>query len=143
MYYGNFDGKEMMVVLILFSSKTGNVKRFMNKLLREYPEKQLEAVDLNTIDGIDKPYILVTYTTKMGQVPEEVSNFLSKNEHRELLLGVASSGNRNWGRLFGRAADTISDICSTKEHRVPMIHKFELSGTTKDRQTFMERVELL
>lgn len=79
---------------------------------------------------MNEPYILITYTTGFGQVPQTTLDFLTNNHH--FLLAVASSGNRNWGNNFGKSADIISEL-----YKVPIIHKFELSGTQKDVEIFL------
>lgn len=49
--------------------------------------------------------------------------------------GVASSGNRNWGANFGKAGELIS-----KQFMVPLLLKFELSGTKRDVEIFEQEV---
>ncbi|MBY8914453.1 class Ib ribonucleoside-diphosphate reductase assembly flavoprotein NrdI [Bacillus sp. YC2] len=116
------------MVQIIFDSKTGNVQRFVNKtdfqLIRKVDE----------IEDLDTPFVLVTYTTNFGQVPASTQAFLEKNAH--LLIGVAASGNKVWGEYFAKSADTIS-----KQYQVPVLHKFELSGTAKDVELFTQEVE--
>lgn len=116
------------MVQIIFDSKTGNVQRFVNKtgfqLIRKVDE----------IEDLDTPFVLVTYTTNFGQVPASTQAFLEKNAH--LLIGVAASGNKIWGEHFAKSADTIS-----KQYQVPILHKFELSGTAKDVELFTQEVE--
>ncbi|KXZ15060.1 ribonucleotide reductase [Bacillus nakamurai] len=116
------------MVQIIFDSKTGNVQRFVNKtgfqLIRKVDE----------IEDLDTPFVLVTYTTNFGQVPASTQAFLEKNAH--LLIGVAASGNKIWGEHFAKSADTIS-----KQYQVPVLHKFELSGTAKDVELFTQEVE--
>lgn len=116
------------MVQIVYDSKTGNVKRFMGKI-EHYLKKHVKEAD-----GINSPFILVTYTTNFGEVPQSTKDFLDKNgEH---LIGVAASGNKNWGDNFARSADRIS-----RSYQVPIIHKFELSGTEKDVDLFTQEVE--
>lgn len=113
-------------MLILYDSKTGNVRRFAGKLdMPAYPIEETMAVD--------EPFVLVTYTTGFGQVPEKVLSFLKRN-HR-YLKGVAASGNRNWGAGFARSADRISEM-----YGVPVLGKFELSGTRQSVEQFMQGV---
>ncbi|QKN92191.1 class Ib ribonucleoside-diphosphate reductase assembly flavoprotein NrdI [Bacillus amyloliquefaciens] len=116
------------MVQIIFDSKTGNVQRFVNKtdfqLIRKVDE----------IEDLDTPFVLVTYTTNFGQVPASTQAFLEKNAH--LLQGVAASGNKIWGENFAKSADTIS-----KQYQVPVLLKFELSGTAKDVELFIQEVE--
>lgn len=116
-------------MLVVYDSKTGNVKRFINKL-------NMRAVPIDEQDQVDEPFVLVTYTTGFGQVPEKVNSFLETNH--EMLRGVSASGNRNWGQGFAKSADTIS-----RKYDVPVILKFELSGTSQDTQHFVERVQAI
>lgn len=118
-------------IIIVYDSKTGNVQRFINKVKNEL---NIETVKI--YDGliIKKPFILVTYTTGFGQVPKTTKDFLMKNH--QYMIAVASSGNMNWGMKFAVAADEIS-----KKYSVPIILKFELSGTQKDVQRFIEEVK--
>ncbi|WPP40692.1 class Ib ribonucleoside-diphosphate reductase assembly flavoprotein NrdI [Paenibacillus hunanensis] len=117
-------------MLIAYDSKTGNVKRFIGKL----KHSSVQAVQIEEALQLNEPFVLITYTTGFGQVPEKVNHFLEKNHQR--LLGVAASGNRNWGDNFGKSADLISE-----RYGVPVVYKFELSGTTGDAQRFVQEVE--
>ncbi|WP_223068915.1 class Ib ribonucleoside-diphosphate reductase assembly flavoprotein NrdI [Paenibacillus caui] len=113
-------------MLIAYDSKTGNVKRFIGKL-------KMPAVQIDDSMTLDEPFVLVTYTTGFGQVPERVASFLKRNYKQ--LVGVAASGNRNWGDKFARSADIISE-----EYHVPVVGKFELSGTFGDAERFKQEV---
>lgn len=113
-------------MLIAYDSKTGNVRRFINKL-------KLPAVQIEEHMTIDEPYVLVTYTTGFGQIPEKVSSFLEKNHSR--LKGIAASGNKNWGELYAHSADLIA-----QRYNVPVVGKFELSGTYGDVERIKQEV---
>lgn len=113
-------------MLIAFDSKTGNVKRFVQKL-------DMECLQITADCVVDQPFILVTYTTGFGQAPQATLNFLAANGH--LLQGVVSSGNMNWGARYGLAGDHIADM-----YGVPLLMKFELSGTNKDVMQFKQEV---
>lgn len=113
-------------MLIAYDSKTGNVKRFIQKL-------DCPAVQIKEDMTLEEPFVLITYTTGFGQVPAKVSAFLDNNYKR--LLGVAASGNRNWGEKFAKSADLISE-----RYQVPIVAKFELSGTKRDAENFMQEV---
>ena len=121
-----FVRRRIIVLLIVYDSMTGNVKRFISKL-------KLPAVQIQNQMTIDEPYVLITYTTGFGQIPEKVSSFLQKNSQH--LVGVSASGNRNWGERFAKSADLIS-----KAYNVPVISKFELSGTKSDVAYFEQEV---
>lgn len=116
-------------MLIVYDSKTGNVKRFIAKL-------QLPAVQIEDRMTIDEPYVLVTYTTGFGEIPKRVSTFLQDNAKH--LHGVSASGNRNWGERFALSADLIAE-----QYKVPVISKFELSGTKTDVERFERGVNLV
>ncbi|SMG50754.1 class Ib ribonucleoside-diphosphate reductase assembly flavoprotein NrdI [Paenibacillus aquistagni] len=112
---------------IIFDSKTGNVKRFVGKL-------DMECTQITPELEIEVPYILITYTTGFGQTPQMTKDFLSRNGR--LPLAVASSGNMNWGNNYGRAANLIAE-----QYGVPVLMKFELSGTQKDVVRFKQGVD--
>ncbi|SDT13718.1 protein involved in ribonucleotide reduction [Paenibacillaceae bacterium GAS479] len=116
-------------MLIAYTSRTGNVRKFVSKL--GYP-----AVQINESTTVEEPFVLVTYTTGFGEVPPAVDAFLEKN--RDYLRGVSASGNRNWGTCFAGSADKVSE-----RYEVPVVCKFELSGTTRDVEQFMREVEPL
>jgi protein involved in ribonucleotide reduction len=80
-------------------------------------------------------FVLITYTNGFGAVPQEVQEFLGKHNHN--LVGVSASGNKNWGKdLFAKSGDKIS-----QQYNIPLLHKFELSGTDNDLMIFLERVK--
>lgn len=110
-------------MLVAFASKTSNVERFIKSL------PDIKSVKITDNLLLEEDFILVTYTTGFGQVPQLVEDFLTKNYKH--LRGVASSGNRNWGDMFAKSADVISD-----KYNVPVLMKFELSGTINDRKKF-------
>lgn len=120
-------------LLIVFTSRTGNVRRFVQKL--PFPSVEINRQNVDTAQ-ITKPFVFVTYTTGFGQVPIPAAKFIKNN--REWLRGVAASGNRNWAGYFAKAADAIAE-----QYDVPILLKFELSGTDEDVQKFIERVNRL
>lgn len=112
---------------IVYESKTGNVKRFCDKL-------SAFGLPVYSIDEApNEPFVLITYTTLMGSTPNKTELFLM--DKYTLCRGVASSGNRNWGNLFAKAADNIS-----KTFGIPVLHKFELSGLQSDVDKLIEEV---
>ncbi|MDA8353890.1 MAG: class Ib ribonucleoside-diphosphate reductase assembly flavoprotein NrdI [Firmicutes bacterium] len=111
---------------ILYASKTGNVRRFIVKT-------GFSALCIDENPLVEQPFVLVTYTTGFGQVPDQVTQFLQRN-HR-FLFAVAASGNKNWGEGFARSADIIAE-----KYGVPILCKFEMSGTKGDVEIFNERM---
>lgn len=113
-------------MLVAYVSRTGNVEKFVEKL-------NMRSVRITEGLTIQEPYVLITYTTGFGQVPEPVMHFLQNNPKH--LMGVSASGNRNWGESFAKSADRISQWL-----KVPVLSKFELSGTAKDVELFKREV---
>ncbi|AEZ50488.1 flavodoxin [Bacillus phage BCD7] len=116
---------------IYYDSKTGNTKRFCNKL-------PYDSDSIGEVETITSPFILVTHATGFGNVPLETIDFLQKNAEavHTYMKGVACSGNVNWGSNYAKPADIIS-----KKYNVPVILKFEMFGTEKDVKDFVEGVE--
>ncbi|MCO7176068.1 class Ib ribonucleoside-diphosphate reductase assembly flavoprotein NrdI [Sporolactobacillus kofuensis] len=114
---------------ILYATMTGNVKRFLAKT-------GLAHQPISSVEKIDEPFVLVTNTIGFGDAPDQVKDFLSRNERN--LVAVAASGNRNWGRNFAHAADVVAAM-----YHVPILYKFELGGTDHDVIEFRERVKAL
>lgn len=105
--------------MIAFASRTGNVRHIVAQL-------HLPAVEIDANMTLARPFVLLTYTDKLGEVPEAVSRFMEKNG--AYCRGVAVSGNRNFGHHnFGRAGDIIA-----RQWRVPLIRKMELRGFAQD-----------
>ena len=113
-------------MLIVFDSLTGNVDRFVGKL--SLPSQRITKGLVVKTD-----YILITYTTGLGKVPETTAGFLKDNS--AYLRGVASSGNRNFGSNFARAADEIAE-----KYKVPLLLKFEFFGVPSDITRLMEEI---
>lgn len=118
-----------MSIGIYYSSMTGNVRRFIKKT-------GLEAIEIKSADTevIHDYFVFVTYTIGIGQVPPLVAEFLKNN--REKIVGVASSGNKLWGRNFANAGVIIS-----QEFNVPLMLKFELGGLESDVRKFQEEFD--
>ncbi|RYM06208.1 class Ib ribonucleoside-diphosphate reductase assembly flavoprotein NrdI [Sporolactobacillus sp. THM7-7] len=114
-------------MLILYHSMTGNVRRFLAKT-------ELPHEPISRRKAVGEPFLLVTNTIGFGDAPETVKTFLRQNGRH--LIGVAASGNRNWGANFARAADVIAAA-----YHVPVVYKFELGGTATDVIQFRERVK--
>lgn len=113
-------------LLVIFDSLTGNVQRFINKL-------SMRNAKISTDLIVSEPFVLITYTTGFGEIPESVKKFLILNHTH--LKGVIGSGNKNWGSFYCGSAETIS-----KQYDVPLLHKFELSGSQKDVEKIKQEV---
>ncbi len=115
-------------MLIVYASRTGNVARFVQKL----PFKNCLRIRTGT-EEVQVPCVLITYTTGFGEVPPEVMEFARRN--RNHIVGVAASGNRNWGANFARAGVILSQML-----QVPLLLQFELAGWQSDVDKFVRAV---
>ncbi|MGY3839027.1 class Ib ribonucleoside-diphosphate reductase assembly flavoprotein NrdI [Bacillus atrophaeus] len=120
-------------MIITYESKTGNVRRFVKALQNKLDIETIEITD-DTI--IKQEFIHITYTIGFGEVPERTLNFINKNKNK--IRGIAVSGNKAWGDNYGLAGDKLS----AKFH-VPLLLKFELSGTKQDLQKIIQEVQLI
>lgn len=73
--------------MIVFDSKTGNVKRFIKKL-------GMPAVQITPDLVMEQPFILITYTSGFGQVQKLHSHFYKPiiHSYKELLVVVTATG---------------------------------------------------
>lgn len=115
-------------MIAYYSTASGNTHRFATRL-------GLPAVRIPTDYGIREPFVLLTPTYN-GRVPAPVEKFLETNH--ALMLGVACSGNTNFGTDYGAAGRIIA-----AKYGVPYLHTFELMGFPEDVQKVREEVERL
>lgn len=129
-------------LLVYFSSVSGNTARFIEKLGMRAVRIPLRPTE--SMPVIDEPYVLVTPTYGGGQgrgeekgaVPKQVIRFLNGEDHRNLIRGVISAGNTNFGDAFCLAGDIISRKC-----HVPHLYRLELFGTPEDVDRVSEGLE--
>jgi protein involved in ribonucleotide reduction len=119
----------MKPLIVYFSSPSGNTERFVHSLeMRSICIPLTMKVD---VPIIREPYVLVTptYANDDGSnaVPKQVIRFLNETQNRSMIKGVIGSGNRNFGENFALAGQVVAKKCN-----VPLLYKFELSGTTDD-----------
>lgn len=119
-----------MVERLYYDSKTGNVDRFVRKVA-EQTGWEILRIGEGTL--VNQPGHFITFTTKFGDVPDQSVAFVRLNRHQ--LKSVSSSGNRNWGQNFGRAGDRLAE-----EFDLPLLFKFELSGTNQDVECFINKI---
>ena len=121
-------------MFVYYDSKTGNVQRFIDKIKKERPEWSFVKISRDM--EISENGHLVTFTTNFGEIPSTTEKFLENENNRKYIKSVSSSGNMNWGTLFGKAADKIKEI-----YVIPVLMKFELSGTHVQVEYFINNVE--
>lgn len=118
-----------MTNLVYFSSVSGNTKRFIEKLGR--PATRIPLLAREEALRVEEPYVLVVPTygggDGKGAVPKQVIKFLNDQQNRDLIRGVISAGNTNFGTAFGLAGDIIAAKC-----HVPHLYRFEVFGTPDD-----------
>ncbi|MEC2307736.1 class Ib ribonucleoside-diphosphate reductase assembly flavoprotein NrdI [Bacillus atrophaeus] len=120
-------------MIITYESKTGNVRRFVKAMQHKLG---IEAIEITDDTIINQEFIHITYTIGFGEVPERTLNFIYKNKSK--IRGVVVSGNKVWGDNYGLAGDKLS----AKFH-IPLLLKFELSGTKQDLQKINREVQLI
>jgi protein involved in ribonucleotide reduction len=106
--------------MIVFASRTGNVRYMIGKL-------GLPSAEITEDLVIHRPYLLFTYTDGLGEIPLRVDTFLNVKENQDNLKGIIVTGNINFGDLFCKAADLIN-----QKYNVPIIRKIDLRGTDQD-----------
>jgi len=121
-------------MFVYYDSKTGNVQRFIDKIKKERPEWSF--VKISGDMEISENGHLVTFTTNFGEIPDTTEKFLENENNRKYIKSVSSSGNMNWGTLFGKAADKIEQT-----YGIPVLMKFELSGTHVQVEYFINNIE--
>ena len=121
-------------MFVYYDSKTGNVQRFIDKIKKEKPEWSF--VKISGDMEISENGHLVTFTTNFGEIPDTTEKFLENENNRKCIKSVSSSGNMNWGTLFGKATDNIEE-----KYGIPVLMKFELSGTHVQVEYFINSVE--
>ena len=121
-------------MFVYYDSKTGNVQRFIDKIKKERPEWSF--VKISSDMEISENGHLVTFTTNFGEIPDTTEKFLENENNRKCIKSISSSGNMNWGTLFGKAADNIEE-----KYGIPVLMKFELSGTHVQVEYFINNVE--
>lgn len=129
----------MKGIVIAYDSRTGNVERFIKKVKKELEDKSSHdfkwifyKIEEDLI--LEEDFHFITYTTNFGEVPLKTKIFLNNNS--EKMQSVSSSGNMNWGPMYGKAANKISS-----DYSVPILIKFELSGTREDVKKIIEGFE--
>ena len=121
-------------MFVYYDSKTGNVQRFIDKIKKERPEWSFVKIS-GDMEILENGH-LVTFTTNFGEIPNTTEKFLENENNRKYIKSVSSSGNMNWGTLFGKAADKIEET-----YGIPVLMKFELSGTHVQVEYFINSIE--
>lgn len=130
------------MLVVYFSSATGNTHRFVEKL--GLPSARIPLRRGDDSLTVDEPYVLVCPTYGGGAslnhensrpVPVQVIRFLNNKVNRDLLRGVIAAGNSNFGPDFCKAGDVI--VAKTG---APYLYRFELMGSEEDVEKVRENL---
>lgn len=113
-----------MSMQVVYDSLTGQCERFARRL----DDNALSVLDY---EETSEPILLITRSYNFGEIPEDTIEFLDR--YHEQVLGVAVSGNRNWGTNYGAAGDKIS-----QRYGIELVLKFEGSGFKHDVETVLD-----
>jgi ribonucleoside-diphosphate reductase protein NrdI len=108
------------MLVIVYDSLTGMSKRVAQKLGYEY-------FDINsyTPQTVGEKVFLLTRSFNFGEIPHPTLNFLQ--QYANSVVGVAVTGNKNWGENFGAAGDKINAL-----YNIPLVRKYEGLGFPED-----------
>lgn len=130
------------MLVVYFSSATGNTHRFVEKL--GLPSARIPLRRTEEPLKVNKPFVLVCPTYGGGvslthensrPVPVQVIRFLNDESNRKLLRGVIAAGNSNFGPDFCKAGDVIAEKTG-----VPYLYRFELMGSELDVEKVRENL---
>ena len=115
---------------VVYLSLTGKTRQFVKKLNWDF----IEISKKNSTVQMEEPYIVIT-PTYGEQVAHFFYEYIDFEENRNLLMGVAGSGNRNFNTSFCSNARALA-----VKYEIPLLHCFENQGTDKDVQILIEKV---
>lgn len=101
---------------IVVDSLTGTSLRFASKL----GHPVIKIKDRKNLKENDK-FFLITRCQNFGEIPTNTQLLLDK--HADKCIGVAVSGNKNWGKHYGVSGDVINEI-----YDIELVLKFEGTG---------------
>ena len=131
-------GDRLSVDIVYYSNRSGNTKRFAEKLGYRNTINLSSNPDL----VVHNKYVLFvpTYGGGHGEysIPRPVANFLNDKMNRQQLVAVVGFGNTNFGDHYCKAAYLIAEKTG-----VPILAKIELLGTPEDVQLVQERLRKL
>jgi protein involved in ribonucleotide reduction len=130
-----------MFDVVYFSSVSENTKRFVDKLganAVRIPLKSEEAAKF--VYKRDNVLVVPSYGggNEGSTVPKQVIKFLNNPENRKYIKAVIGGGNTNFGSDFCKAGDIVANKLG-----VPLIYKFEITGTPEDVIEVKERLAQL
>lgn len=111
---------------VVFCSTTGKVRTFVKKLVAL--DESIETIEIkNGKEVVSDKFLLITPTTKIGEMPDRLVDFLRNDTNASNVTGVVGSGNRNWGNYFCGGAYKASAMVNA-----PVLYLFENRGNEID-----------
>lgn len=102
--------------MIIYASRTGNVRSIVNKL-------DINSIEIKDGLTINYPFFIFTYTDGLGDIPKVVTDFMEYENNWKYCKGIVVSGNTNFGMNYCLAGDKLS-----KKYNIPIIEKLDLRG---------------
>jgi protein involved in ribonucleotide reduction len=126
----------LSVDIVYFSNRSGNTKRFVEKL------RYNDIYNVLDLEERESPYVLFVPTYGGGNeghsIPRPVREFLNNKTNRSNCIAVVGFGNMNFGTHYCKAATMIAGKLG-----VPILGMVELFGTPEDVIKIQERLEKL
>lgn len=93
----------------------------------------IHAASIQSLEAVESPFVLFTYTDLLGAVPQIVTDFMVKHGHH--CVAVIASGNTNFGHAnFCASADKIAS-----QYHIPIWAKIDLRGGQSDYQKIIKQ----
>jgi protein involved in ribonucleotide reduction len=128
------------LLVVYFSSVSGNTKRFVEKLDLPVSRIPLYRSDEELI--VNVPYVLAVPSygggAQSSNIPKQVIKFLRNENNRQLMRGVIALGNTNFGHAYCIAGHLISQKLG-----VPVLAEVEIFGTLEDVTEVKQKIEEL
>ena len=125
------------MIIVYFTTNSGNVGRFAEKITKFDTVRIPQSLDEAKNFTVTEEFVLIVPTymggnpydssAKEPKVRPQIIHFLNNESNRQKLRGVVGSGNTNYGQFFCKSAKIVASKC-----KVPLLHMFEISGTTED-----------
>lgn len=130
---GSISSRSQMLDIVYYSNRSGNTKRFAQKLSIE------NTYSVSELPVAYRDYVLFLPTYGAGNedysIPKPADTFLSIKTNSDHLVAVVGFGNTNFGEAYCRAAEIVAN-----KYGVPLLGRVELFGTPEDVLMIQERL---
>ena len=119
-------------MLIVYASRQGKTEELVHAL------QQPNSLKIETgQEKVSEPFVLLTYTDKTGEIPEQVELFLKQNAEQLKAVVATGSIERHY-ETFCFAGQKIA-----LEHKVPLLSTVNGRGSKADEEKILEALSLL